>query len=111
MTVPRLDDRPSSERAQYSTHLVVGVPGQHSGSAYVPKYVVLSFCAAKHHSPTNPKQNSAFGKAFAAAATRTNAKMSYASFDTFIVEVAKEDLLKFTEYLQAGLYMDAVDDK
>lgn len=61
--------------------LLVGVEGQHSGSSHVPNR---------------------FGKAFAIAATKTGVSLKYSSFDTSCIQIPKDDLDRFREYLRSG---------
>lgn len=61
--------------------LIVGVEGQHSGSSHVPNR---------------------FGKAFATAAAKTGVSLKYGSFDTSCIQIPKDDLERFREYLRSG---------
>lgn len=61
--------------------LIVGVEGQHSGSSHVPNR---------------------FGKAFAQAASKTGVELKYGSFDTSCIQIPKDDLERFREYLRSG---------
>jgi hypothetical protein len=89
----------------FSTYLIAGVPASHSGAASVAKYEItephdfLSRTDAVFVSP-----HSEFGRAFALAASQNQATpVSYASFDSAVVEIRKEDLFKFTEGLRGAL--------
>jgi len=66
-----------------NSYLVAGVPGSHSGSAKV--------------------SNLNIGDCFRRAAGSTNSSISYHSFDSTVVEVKKEDITKFMEYLCSGI--------
>ena len=61
--------------------LLVGVEGQHSGSSHVPNR---------------------FGKAFAVAAAKTGVELKYGSFDTSCIQIPKDDLDRFREFLRSG---------
>jgi len=63
-------------------YLVVGVPGTHSGAPRKPTY---------------------FSSAFVVAAEKTGIALNYRTFDTAVVEVSRNDIIKFIEYLRSGL--------
>jgi cell division control protein 45 len=61
--------------------LIVGVEGQHSGAPHVPNR---------------------FGRAFAEAAAKTGIPLKYNSFDTSVIQIPKDDLERFREFLHSG---------
>lgn len=65
-------------------YLIVGIPGHHSGT------------------PTKPNK---LGEAFTKAARFTGARVTAHSFDSSVVELHRNDVAPFFEYLRHGLTM------
>jgi hypothetical protein len=85
---------------QHEGYLIVGLNGQHSAQPNVPKYVLAS---------SVPKLKltrlyySNFSSYFDKALKRTRSRATYHSFNTQTVQIHKDDIVKFIDYLRSGL--------
>lgn len=73
------------------TYVVVGVDG------------TPTTAGAPETDGSTPQFRNKFGSSFAKAAERTNARVKHDAFDTSIIEVQKDDIYNFMEFLHSGL--------